>query len=120
MGQCGELGRLRVPQVKVPPLPVGVEQVGGQVLSEEWVNGKFLRGPIPLSWLGPVLCLPGQKVLAVALAIWFVAGLQRKREGLKLTSATLHDFGVKDRSAKYRALNTLEQAGLIRVGRPRS
>src|ERR1700730_5114115 len=72
--------------------------------SSVWVDGEFLRGPIPLAWLGPVCCLPGQKVLAVSLAIWFLRGLRKSTDDLTLTDATVARFGVKDRSAKYRAL----------------
>jgi DNA-binding transcriptional ArsR family regulator len=93
----------------------------GQVFTgetrQEWVAGKFLRGPIPLTWLGRVARLPGQKVLAVALAIWFRVGLYGRKDGLKLTSAVLARFGVEDRSTKSRALGRLEAAGLIRVQR---
>jgi hypothetical protein len=81
------------------------------------VDGEFLRGPIPLAWLGRVCRLRGQKVLAVALAVWFVSGLRGRREGLKVTTRVVQRFGVNDRSAKKRALDALERAGLIRVDR---
>ena len=82
---------------------------------QEWVVGEFLSGPIPLSWLGRVARLSGQKVLAVALALWFLVGLSDSTFDLKLTSAVLARFGVA-RSAKWRALRTMEAAGLIRIG----
>jgi hypothetical protein len=113
-----ELPGLRVPQVEArgPRMPAGGRGAGG---APAWVDGKFLRGPIPLSWLGRACRLSGAKVVAVALAVWFLAGLRGKREGLQLTKATLKHFGVVDRSAKYRALKELERAGLIRAERRR-
>nr|AHZ45652.1 hypothetical protein [uncultured bacterium] len=109
------LGDLRVPQVTVG------EQRGApggrKRHSSSWVDGEFLRGPVPLSWLGRAFVLPGKNVVLVALAIWFEAGRRDSRERLKLTSAILGRFGVTDRSAKYRALLALEEAGLIRVER---
>jgi hypothetical protein len=82
----------------------------------EWVDGKFLRGPIPLSWLSRLCRLNGGKVVATGLAIWFQAGLQRAREGIRLTSKGLKRFGVT-RQAKWEALKALEVAGLIAVER---
>src|SRR5262249_11296474 len=58
----------------------------------------------------------GQEVLAVALAIWFMAGLRGREENLPLTTKTVGLFSVK-RPAKSRAVTTLEKAGLIKVDR---
>jgi hypothetical protein len=80
-----------------------------------WIDGEFLRGPIPLLWLGQVCRLPGQRVLAVALAIWFRAGVEKRKHDLKVTTALLKRFAVTDRSAKTRALAALERAGLGKV-----
>jgi hypothetical protein len=55
--------------------------------------------------------------LAVALAIWFLAGLRNRQNDLKLTTAALKRFGVTDRSTKSRALDALEGAGLVHVER---
>jgi hypothetical protein len=112
-----ELAVLRVPQVEVKESRPGVAPGQRGSRPSNQFKGGFLRGPIPLSWLGRVLALPGQKVLAVALAIWFVAGLRGRRDGLLLTSAILRRFCVTDRSTKYRALQALEEARLIRVER---
>jgi hypothetical protein len=98
-----------------------VPQVALKVVEESAVGVKgegskrFLKGPIPLPWMTKACGLPGQKSLAVALAIWWVAGLRKRRDHLLITSASLEHFGVRDRSAKYRALAALEGAGLIHV-----
>jgi hypothetical protein len=103
---CGDedLAQLRVPQVE-----------GRQRASCPGSRSKeFIQGPVPLPWWGRACELSG-KALAVASAIWWVAGMKGKRDGLRLTSACLERFAVKDRSTKYRALRALVKAGLIRV-----
>ncbi len=77
-------------------------------------GGMFLKGPIPLNWLSPAALLPG-KTLSVGIAIWFMAGI-KKNNTIRLTGKTMIQFGVK-RKAGYRALQRLEQAGLISVKR---
>jgi hypothetical protein len=79
------------------------------------VQGEFLKGPIPLAWLGRAAKLPGKASLATALAIMFEVGRRRSQE-IVLTTAILKRFGV-NRKAKYRALKLLEKAGLISVVR---
>lgn len=80
------------------------------------IRGEFLKGPIPLEWLGRAAKLRGKASLATALAIWFEVGRRRSNE-IKLTTAILARFGV-NRKAKYRALKQLEGANLISVVRP--
>jgi hypothetical protein len=79
------------------------------------VQGEFLKGPIPLAWLGRAAKLPGKASLATAIAIMFEVGRRRSQE-VVLTTAILKRFGV-NRKAKYRALKLLEKAGLISVVR---
>jgi hypothetical protein len=52
----------------------------------------------------------------MALALWYLAGLLKKRTGLPLTTASLMRFNV-DRYSKARALDALAAAGLIRIVR---
>lgn len=73
---------------------------------------RFLRGPVPMSWLSPASALPG-KALAVGLALWRIAGL-KKSLTVKLGTSETEAWGV-NRSAKARALRSLTEAGLIRV-----
>lgn len=77
---------------------------------------KFLKGPIPLTWLQHAAALPG-KALAVSVAIWFLAGISNNRT-VKLSGKLLRNFGL-NRWAGYRALNALESAGLVKVNRRR-
>jgi hypothetical protein len=74
----------------------------------------FLKGPIPLSWLTAASSLPGRSLHA-GIAIWFAAGLTKSRV-IPLSNLATSRFGI-DRSAKYRALAWLEEAGLISVQR---
>jgi hypothetical protein len=71
---------------------------------------KFLKGPVPLNWLARAGQLPG-KSLHVGVVLWFLAGM-RRTNSVALPNGVLKLLGV-DRHAKYRALNCLEQVGLI-------
>ena len=75
---------------------------------------RFLKGPIPLKWLVRAARLPG-RALHVGNAVWYLAGLTRSGT-VKLSNSVLELFGV-DRYAKARALEALEQAGLVSVQR---
>ena len=78
-------------------------------------GGRFLRGPIPLSWLAPAAVLPG-KALHVAIALWFLSGLKRSST-VKLTGSLRSQFGILP-DAGRRGLAALERAGLVFVERP--
>ncbi len=75
---------------------------------------KFLKGPIPMSWLSKAARLKGQ-ALHVGMALWFLAGIKRNGT-VALASSVLEDLGVS-RYSEYRALRELEDAGLITVDR---
>jgi hypothetical protein len=75
---------------------------------------KFLKGPVPLTWLARAGQLPG-KAVQVSVVLWFFAGLKDTRT-VALPNATLSLFGV-NRNAKYRALDLLEEANLVAVER---
>lgn len=75
---------------------------------------EFLRGPVPLWWLIAAAKLPG-KALTVGLVLWFRRGIE-KRSTIKLPPALLRRFGIS-RHAGYRALESLESAGLVAVER---
>jgi DNA-binding transcriptional ArsR family regulator len=77
---------------------------------------KFLKGPVPLTWLELAARLPG-RALHVGIVIWFLAGLTDCRT-VALSSAVLLRFGVDPRSS-YRALVALERAHLVTVQRRR-
>lgn len=72
----------------------------------------FIKGPLPLDWMQHAARLPG-KTLQVALALWYLAGLQ-KSQTVKLASKPLEAMGVS-RDAKYEALLRLAAAGLVTV-----
>ena len=77
---------------------------------------KFLKGPIPLGELAPVVRLPGK-----ALALWL---LVRHRvdvtgdEWVTISQNALAEFGVSKRQ-KIEGLRRLERAGLVEVARPK-
>ncbi len=75
---------------------------------------RFLKGPIPLSWLETAAALPGRSLHA-GIALWYAAGLMRSNS-VPLSNISGLRFGL-DRNAKYRALSWLEKAGLVAVER---
>lgn len=75
---------------------------------------KFIAGPIPLNWITGAAGVRG-KTLHVALALQYLAGLNRSRT-VVLSHATLQLFGVS-RQAGNRALFQLEEIELISVNR---
>ena len=75
---------------------------------------KFLKGPIPWSWIAKAANCPGQ-ALQVMMVLWFKAGLQKKRT-VKLSYKELAKLGCKRESAR-RGLKALEDVGLVSVER---
>jgi hypothetical protein len=75
-------------------------------------GGRFLKGPIPWSWITAAAALPGQALL-VGLCVWRLVGAT-KSDTLSFGSSDLKPLGI-DRATKSRALSALEQAGLIEV-----
>lgn len=73
----------------------------------------FLGGPIPFSWWAAASRLPG-RALHVALALWHQATLQRGVAVVTLKASLCRKLGV-ERNAMYRAVDHLQQAGLIEV-----
>src|SRR5437588_1131274 len=65
--------------------------------------GRFLKGPVPWSWIVAASALPG-KALIVGLSLWRLAGALKSRT-VTLGNADLEPFGV-DRAAKSRALTS--------------
>jgi DNA-binding transcriptional ArsR family regulator len=78
------------------------------------VRGKFIAGPIDVSWVVQARRL-GATPLLVGLALWHLRGL-RRAETFTVSNLMLQEWGVRP-DAKSRALRALEGAGLIRVER---
>lgn len=78
----------------------------------------FLRGPIPMDWICAAARATGHgSGFKVAIALWYLSGLNRQSKTVKLSGSVLRDMGV-ERHAGYRGLTALEQAGLVSVERP--
>lgn len=73
---------------------------------------RFIRGPLSLGWISRAAKLPGQ-ALHVALWLSYQSGLHRS---LTVKLRGQDAFGVT-RWASSRALEVLEDAGLVRVER---
>ena len=89
---------------------------GTPASAERQPDRRFLDGPVPLAWLETAAKLPGRS-LHVGLVLWYVVGLSRS-PSVYLSNILCLRFGV-DRNAKYRALLSLEGAGLALVSRKR-
>jgi hypothetical protein len=87
-------------------------------------KSRFIRRPVrvfdepfvsslPLRWVSAAARLPG-KSLQVALVVWYQTTIE-KNVTIKLSSKTLEMFGVTDGGTKRRALESLENGGLIKV-----
>lgn len=78
------------------------------------INGHFVKGPIPLSWLSIAAALPGKSIHA-GLACWYQLGL-KKCSPFPMSNTVAGKFGM-DKDSKARSLRNLENAGLIRCYR---
>ena len=76
---------------------------------------RFLKGPIPLSWIRDHIRDPADRLLLVLLAH---SDMQKTRV-LKVTADVLRDAGVESRKVVYRALSALEANGVLGVLRKR-
>ena len=76
------------------------------------IHGRFLKGPVSMTWLTSASRLPG-KTLEVGIALWFLSGLNKDLT-VRLSNKLLREFGV-DRYAKYRALRIMAESNLISV-----
>jgi hypothetical protein len=75
-------------------------------------SARFLKGPIPWSWIAAAAALPCRALL-VGLCLWRLAGAM-KTDTVSFGNSDLRQLGV-DRATKSRALRALERAGLIKV-----
>jgi hypothetical protein len=74
---------------------------------------RFLKGPLPLSWVRSHIQCPAGRLLLVLRA----HADMRKTLRLKINGDILSDAGIDDRKVSYRALRKLEAKGSITVTR---
>ncbi len=103
---------LRVPTSDF--LGTGLQTSALQPLYKPGKGEKFLKGPIPWSWLQGAASSSG-KALHVAVALWFFVGMSR-RLTVAVNLSRLGDLGVSRDSAR-RGLHALEKRGLVFVQR---
>lgn len=77
-----------------------------------FINGKFVKGPIPLAWILKA-CSLGGNVAQVSWLLWFYYGLTNG-EPITLSNIKAEEFGL-ERRQKTEALSRLEEAGLITI-----
>ncbi len=76
----------------------------------------FIRGPVRLWWMQRA-CFCRAKALNLAQYLWFRYGCGEYP--IKVTPKRLRSYGIGTRQALYRALESLEEAGLVEVDRAR-
>lgn len=76
----------------------------------------FIKGPIPRYWLVEAFSL-SPAAGKVGLVLWYLAGLTKSKT-VVLTTVKMREFKFT-RLAKYRGLEQLERAGLVKVKRRR-
>jgi hypothetical protein len=77
------------------------------------VKGRFLRGPIPMSWVADAGKQGGASLL-VGLILWHLSGMNKNDLTVTLSNIEAGRWGVT-RQAKSRALLALDRAGLVSV-----
>ncbi len=78
------------------------------------IIGRFLKGPIPWSWVDRAMKLRG-KAFHVGIILWQEVGY-RKSRSVKLRMSAVDKAGFSRRTAK-RALRELEAADLVKIDR---
>lgn len=74
-------------------------------------TGPFLRGPVPMSWIAKAYEVAGGSGLMLGLSLWWVSGMTKSRT----FSVNIRRLEVgQSLRSKWRALEKLEDAGLIR------
>lgn len=77
-------------------------------------HAAFIRGPIPLAWLGAAGRLQ-KSALVVGLALWFHRGLRKNScEVIKVTAAVRRAMGLTNDQAR-RGIHALADAGLVSI-----
>jgi hypothetical protein len=109
--QLPQVGQLRL------DAPSGMADQPNKRVPRHKVGQKFLKGPVPLDWLGVAAKQPG-KAIHVAIGIWVWAGIKNSRQVAFSMSWLQRTFGV-NRCSGYRGLTALEKVGLVSVSRHR-
>lgn len=83
-----------------------------RVVEMEWIDGEFVRGPLPMDWFNKAKALGGACV-SVGLRLWHFKGMSRG----EIFHAGLSQLRLGNESTDTvrRGLKRLEDAGLIEV-----
>jgi hypothetical protein len=91
-----------------------VGEDGSQAAKKLRSSAKFIKGPIPFSWLQSASQSFGSGA-NVGIAIWFLVGVRKSRT-VKISKEAI-DLSGCTRQTFYKTLQQLEQIGLIAVRR---
>jgi hypothetical protein len=87
---------------------------GLEIATKRPCSGRFLKGPISLTWLESAARCQG-RALHIGIGLWYLAGLKKSRT-ISASYKVFRRLGL-DRYAASRGLDYLEKAGLIQVRR---
>jgi len=101
-----------VPDVNVPEERVSTGSVARHQAQRA---GRFLKGPVPLTWIRKhVQCATDRLLLTLRAH----ADMRRSNE-VRVNADVLRDAGISDRKTAYRAIERLEESGALTVSRKR-
>ena len=111
----GPVDWAKVPDGLVPSLVVPSERTRGRQASR--ARSRFVKGPLPMDWIGAAVRCGEAKALPVLLALKAKADAGRET-WVKPPGVLLQDLGI-GRMARSRAIAAVERAGLVEVRRRR-
>jgi hypothetical protein len=76
---------------------------------------RFLLGPIPWDWLVAAGSLSNGKAMQVGIYLWHLSGMRNKAATVSLNLGRVAKEFHADRSTFSRGLQSLEEAGLVKV-----
>jgi hypothetical protein len=104
-------------QFEIPTESIPVVKPKAKSAEERMLILKYIKGPLPISWLVRASEQPGKYTLLTALAIFYARGFEfGKEKHLVMERYYFDQLGVKKDSTR-RALARLDKAGLIALSR---
>jgi hypothetical protein len=112
-------GKRETPSIDLESLRLDPSLVGDPkppIKKRPRYRGRFLKGPIPFTWIDMAVAIGGAHPIAVGLALWHLRGIKLNERTVALSNVEVQQRGLS-RQAKWRALVALEKAGLISIER---
>lgn len=98
-------------KLRLPGTVFQQPETSKKVVAPRESSERFIKGPIPISWLVRARSLPGEYTLLTALVLFYVRGMKQSKK-IVVERYHFNLFEIKKDSAR-RALDRLQKAGLI-------